>query len=591
MIYVFVEQEKLHEAEATNLRERFRASFDPYGSNVDLIGSETASQLITSREIVEEPFEEPTVDIRRPRQNMLRVRRKMPSRRVPRKITSRRTPRKPMILPPRDERMRRKKAIELRRRRREYPTRKRQQVISGKGVPRASRPLTRIFSFLFLLEWRARLFPLLKTPRILLLRIEDLYFKDEYIDAAFVRKRSDGSMNFLVEKYDSTLKQMMELEGKLKSDRASKKELTLEKTRLEQATAALEKEKAELLAERDAAVEKLIKERQRLKDSRSLEVTRDRERGCYDRQGESLLWSHSDLTLSPLLLPSRFVEERFRASFDPYGSNVDLIGSETASQLITSREIVEKPSEEPMVDITSAPTEHAADPEKDALEESPEKDNPEENPETYEDEEEEGDRAKKTPSPKLNEEETTSDIGKGSSSSIPSSNADLLVPVQVEGPILVHVPARVEDPIVSVAEDPEDPPAPSVLSGNEQDSADGVLIREERTENVGIEDPVLVSDTSSKGREDEEDEGDRAEKTPSPKPNEEETTSEIEKGSASSIPSSNADLLVPVPAQVEGPILVPVPARVEGRIVSVAEDTEDPPALSVLNGNKQDSAA
>ena len=126
-------------------------------------------------------------------------------------------------------------------------------------------------------------------------------------------------MNFLVEKYDSTLKQTMvqfeasqklaqvrlkaiervrtehkkpndkaakekevlrekfeELEGKLKSDRASKKELAREKTRLEQATAAHEKEKAELLAERDAAVEKLIKERQRLKDSRSLEVARER---------------------------------------------------------------------------------------------------------------------------------------------------------------------------------------------------------------------------------------------------------------------------------------------------------------------------
>ena len=41
---------------------------------------------------------------------------------------------------------------------------------------------------------------------------------------------------------------------------------------------ALEKEKAELREEMDAAVEKLIKERQRLKDSRSLEVTRERER-------------------------------------------------------------------------------------------------------------------------------------------------------------------------------------------------------------------------------------------------------------------------------------------------------------------------
>ena len=47
---------------------------------------------------------------------------------------------------------------------------------------------------------------------------------------------------------------------------------------MEQAAATLEKEKAELLEERDAAVEKLIRERQRLKDSRWLEVTRERER-------------------------------------------------------------------------------------------------------------------------------------------------------------------------------------------------------------------------------------------------------------------------------------------------------------------------
>ncbi|KAF2553502.1 hypothetical protein F2Q68_00033684 [Brassica cretica] len=152
-------------------------------------------------------------------------------------------------------------------------------------------------------------------------QIGDLYFKDEYVDATFTRARSDGSMNFLVEKYDSTLKQTMiqlgsseklaqarlkatervraehekvneetvkdkevlqvkfeELECKLKSDRAAKKELAREKACLEQATATLEKEKAELLKERDAAVAKLIKERQRLKDSGNLEVTRERER-------------------------------------------------------------------------------------------------------------------------------------------------------------------------------------------------------------------------------------------------------------------------------------------------------------------------
>ncbi|KAH0881032.1 LOW QUALITY PROTEIN: hypothetical protein HID58_068426, partial [Brassica napus] len=40
-------------------------------------------------------------------------------------------------------------------------------------------------------------------------QLDDLYFKTEYIDAASSRARSDGSMNFLVEKYDSTLKQTM----------------------------------------------------------------------------------------------------------------------------------------------------------------------------------------------------------------------------------------------------------------------------------------------------------------------------------------------------------------------------------------------
>ncbi|KAF2562566.1 hypothetical protein F2Q70_00017923 [Brassica cretica] len=81
--------------------------------------------------------------------------------------------------------------------------------------------------------------------------LEDLYFKNEYIDAASSRARSEGSMNFLVEKYDSALKQTMiqlgsseklaqarlkaierfeELEGKLKSASAAKKELARENT-------------------------------------------------------------------------------------------------------------------------------------------------------------------------------------------------------------------------------------------------------------------------------------------------------------------------------------------------------------------------
>ncbi|XP_013633110.1 PREDICTED: uncharacterized protein At3g60930, chloroplastic-like [Brassica oleracea var. oleracea] len=286
-------------------------------------------------------------------------------------------------------------------------------------------------------------------------QLEDLYFRNEYIDVASSRARSDGSLNFLVEKYDSALKQTMiqlgsseklaqerlkaservraeqkkanekaakekevlrvkfeELEGKLKSACTAKKEFARENTRLEQATAILEKEKTEVLEERDAAVEKLIRERQRLRDFRGLEVTREREmvkaamtekaNRCFGHVRDHLtrldafgkaknlygqasgttkclemirasgteipqemidvfaeqeklyeaeatrfcvgLLSDSDLTLSLLVLPSRFVEDRFRASFDPYGSNVDLIGPGTVSQLITSLEITEEPS-------------------------------------------------------------------------------------------------------------------------------------------------------------------------------------------------------------------------------------------------------
>ncbi|KAL0742565.1 hypothetical protein Bca4012_084078 [Brassica carinata] len=44
-----------------------------------------------------------------------------------------------------------------------------------------------------------------------------------------------------------------------------------------------------------------------------------------------------DLALSPLVLQSRFVNEDFMATLDPYGSNDDLVGSESASQLQTPR--------------------------------------------------------------------------------------------------------------------------------------------------------------------------------------------------------------------------------------------------------------
>ncbi|KAG5393915.1 hypothetical protein IGI04_023878, partial [Brassica rapa subsp. trilocularis] len=134
-----------------------------------------------------------------------------------------------------------------------------------------------------------------------------------------LQEGSDGSMNYLVEKYDSTLKQTMiqlgaseklartrlgvivrlraenkkasdkaakekevlrvkfaELEDKLKSDRLAKKDALREKARLERLVASLEKEKTELEGERDAVVGTLVKERERLRNSRIQEVTRER---------------------------------------------------------------------------------------------------------------------------------------------------------------------------------------------------------------------------------------------------------------------------------------------------------------------------
>ncbi|XP_033141428.1 uncharacterized protein LOC103853772 [Brassica rapa] len=342
--------------------------------------------------------------------------------------------------------------------------------------------------------------------------VDDLYFKKEYIDAAMAGRRvnslspyfpfsflkiflsfycftqSDGSMNYLVEKYDSTLKQTMiqlgtsdklartrlgvierlraenkkasdkaakekevlrvkfeELEGKLKSDRLAKKDALREKTRLERLVASLEKEKAELEGERDAVVGTLVKERQRLRDSRVQEVTRERIRvqtamadkstrcigkmkGYMDRliarekaknlygqasgtkkclemikdsgiaippsminifsEQEKMYeaevanlylepFSEDDYALSPLNLPSRFVNEELMGVLDPYGSNVGLIGHESASQLITSREATEDPVDEPMVDITSALSERIVVPEGTTIEERPDGSDPE----------------------------------------------------------------------------------------------------------------------------------------------------------------------------------------------------------------------
>ncbi|KAG2287663.1 hypothetical protein Bca52824_047267 [Brassica carinata] len=397
-------------------------------------------------------------------------------------------------------------------------------------------------------------------------QLDGLYFRNEYIDAASSRARSDGSMNFLVEKYDSALKQTMiqlgsseklaqtrlkvikrvraehkkanekaveekeilrvkfeELEGKLKSSSAARKELVREKSHLEHTAANLEKEKTELVEERDAAVDKLIRERQRLRDSRGLEVTRERERveaamaekasRRFDRKAKNLYGqasgtrkclevikasgteipqemidlfteqeklyeaevmklrveplSDSDLTLSPLVLPSRFAEDRFRTSFDPYGLNVNLIGPEMASRLVTSLEVVEEPSEEPLVDVTSIPTEPAKSPVGSGFDERPENEN------------------------------------------------------------LKGFPGK---------------------DGLEKGDT---LVREGETENAGVEDPVLVSDSSSEGREDGEEDNDGIEEASLPRPAEEETI--YEAGDTDVPPRPVVDSLASIPTRAEDP--------------------------------------
>ncbi|KAF3576119.1 hypothetical protein DY000_02031713 [Brassica cretica] len=412
-------------------------------------------------------------------------------------------------------------------------------------------------------------------------QLEDLYFKNEYIDAASSRARSDGSMNSLVEKYDSALKQTMiqlgssekhaqarlkaiervraehkkanekaakekevlqvkfeELEGKLKSAGAAKKELARENTHLEQAAATLEKEKTELLEERDAAVEKLIGERQCLRDSQGLEVTRERERvkaamvekanRCFGRMRDHFtrlgtfgkaknLYGQASGTkkclemikASGTEIPQEMIDVffragetlrgggyetlcRFRASFDPYGSNVNLIRPGTVSQLITSLEITWEPSKEPLVDVTSVPAEHVEVPEGGGLGERPENENLEEVP------------------------------------------------------------------------------------GKDNLEIGNTPVREEETENVSIEDHVLVSDSSSEGREDKEEEDDRVEETSPSQPVEEGTTNEV----------GNRD--VPPPPAVAS--LVPVPTRVEDLTAAATEDPVGPSALGTPEEVGQDSA-
>ncbi|KAL0690242.1 hypothetical protein Bca4012_089920 [Brassica carinata] len=313
-------------------------------------------------------------------------------------------------------------------------------------------------------------------------QLDDLYFRNEYIDAASWRARVTatmfqlGSSEKLVQKRLKVIERVRaehkkanekaaeekeilrvkfeELEGKLKSSSVARKELVREKSHLERTAANLEKEKTELVEERDAAVDKLIRERQRLRDSRGLEVTRERERV------EAAMAEKASCRFDR-------VRDHFTRleAFEKAKNLYDLIGPETASRLVTSLEVVEEPSEEPLVDVTSIRTEPVKSPVGSGFDERPENEN------------------------------------------------------------LKGFPGK---------------------DGLEIGDA---LVREGETENVGVEDPVLVSDSSSEGREDGEEDNDGIEEASLPRPAEEETI--YEAGDTDVPPRPVVDSLASIPTRAE----------------------------------------
>ncbi|XP_056843974.1 uncharacterized protein LOC108836203 [Raphanus sativus] len=289
-------------------------------------------------------------------------------------------------------------------------------------------------------------------PRPLLLN--DLIFKKEYTDAAQAKLRGDGSMNFVVELYDTELKatrtELRRSEKLVKAKdafiRRKKAEWTAETDKLKaKATRAISRRKAQkeklaateaelgvvqetvgileteiaLMKEKEEETEKdqvrileqcqkkidhQAKEIERLKRSRVFEVTQERirvqtemiakcnrrfrnimdrekrrgpfddanamynqafgTRSClevlleagrdipqdtidmfaarekdYDQAAKELEVGdipESDLTLSPLVLPSQFVDERMLAGLNTFGSNTNLIDPNDAAALSDS---------------------------------------------------------------------------------------------------------------------------------------------------------------------------------------------------------------------------------------------------------------
>ncbi|KAG5384433.1 hypothetical protein IGI04_035903 [Brassica rapa subsp. trilocularis] len=327
-----------------------------------------------------------------------------------------------------------------------------------------------------------------------------------------------------------------ELEDKLKSDRLAKKDalrrrLGCRRWNAGQREAALEK--VELEGERDAVVGTQVKERQRLRDSRIQEVTRERVKvqaamadkstRCFGRvkdyldrlnaleKAKSLYgqasgtkkclevirdsgteipqdmidivseqeklheaevaklrldpFSKTDFALSPLNLPSRFVSEEFMGMLDPYGSNVGLIGHESASQLITSREATKDPTDEPMIDITSALSKRIAVPEGTAVEECSDKNDSGVGGNAIQ--EETGDVAAEDPVLVSSSEEREDDEGGDQEE---NRSSPTLIEEVALNPSASDPPAQIEGPNAQVAEETVGSPDPVVSDKEDQDT-------------------------------------------------------------------------------------------------------------------------
>ncbi|KAG2251611.1 hypothetical protein Bca52824_081747 [Brassica carinata] len=120
--------------------------------------------------------------------------------------------------------------------------------------------------------------------------VKDLIFKDPYVDAARTKVLSDGSMNYVVDMYDTALKETI---SKLKqADKLVRAKDTALNRKTSEFKAMIDKaavEQSQLLEEKKAQKEKFVdkfgdlkgkhlKEINRLRDSRSYEVTHERVR-------------------------------------------------------------------------------------------------------------------------------------------------------------------------------------------------------------------------------------------------------------------------------------------------------------------------